>query len=73
MSKPLYPTLIVALNPTTIAARLASLDVTNELAAERDRARQERDAARRQVQTLETQLRVAINERDDARALGRMA
>lgn len=55
------------------AARLVALAASNTLASERDRAVIERDNARRKIRELETALRIALNERDEARALGRSA
>lgn len=56
-----------------LAERLARFAVTNTLCAERDNAIMQRDQARRQVRELETALRIVTNERDEARALGRIA
>lgn len=56
-----------------LAERLARFAVTNTLAAERDKAIMERDQARRQYQDAQIALRLMTNERDEARALGRLA
>lgn len=54
------------MNAEEIAQRIGALAAADTLRAERDQAR-------RQVQTIETQLRIVTNERDEARALGRVA
>jgi hypothetical protein len=56
-----------------LAERLARFTVTNTLAAERDKAIMQRDKAVRENKGLQTQLRMALKERDEARALGRTA
>lgn len=56
-----------------LTQRLATLAATNTLAAERDRAIMQRDNAVRENKGLQTQLRMALKERDEARALGRSA
>lgn len=56
-----------------IEHRLATLAATNTLAAERDKAIMQRDNAVRENKGLQTQLRMALKERDEARALGRSA
>lgn len=56
-----------------LATRLATLAATNTLAAERDNAIMQRDNAVRENKGLQTQLRMALKERDEARALGRSA
>jgi hypothetical protein len=55
------------------ARRLTALAASNTLAAERDNAIMQRDTARRECMGLQTQLRMALKERDEARALGRSA
>lgn len=55
------------------ARHLAALAASNVLAGERDRAIMERDKARRENKGLQVQLRMALKERDEARALARSA
>lgn len=56
-----------------LAQRFETLRRINEITAERDRATVQRDQARRDNMGLQAQLRLAIKERDEARALGRCA
>lgn len=53
--------------------RIDALRELNVMTAERDNAIVQRDQARREKAGLETQLRIVTNERDEARALGRIA
>ncbi len=54
-----------------LAQRLTALAANNALTNERDRAFIERDRLRVENKVLHASLRVAIKERDEARALGR--
>ena len=56
-----------------LARRVTALRVLNEMTAERDNAIMQRDEVRRENMRLQTLLRIATNERDEARALGRCA
>lgn len=56
-----------------LAQRLTALAANNALTNERDRALIERDRLRVENKVLHASLRVAIKERDEARALGRSA